>query len=125
MFWCLFWKCCASDSLLCRSTLRIVSKFIFYPKYLTNPQTFCMWWKIRLAAAAAFTQPFQNSSILSCVCLRVSRKWGTFLGASVVTPCVYLQQCNSFDVFISSKQDVPTYLQHGGTQLPAFCHICA
>lgn len=81
--------------------------------------------KKRLAAAVAFSQPFQNSSMLSCVDLKVCRKWGTFLGASVVTSGVYFQRCDSFDVFISSKQDVPTYLQYGGTQLPAFCHICA
>jgi len=35
------------------------------------------------------------------------------------------QQHASFHVLISSKQDVPTHLQHGGTQLPAFRHICA
>ncbi len=43
----------------------------------------------------------------------------------MVTSGVYTQRCTSFDVFISSKQDVPTHLQYGGTQLPTFCHICA
>ncbi len=43
----------------------------------------------------------------------------------MVTSGVYTQRCASFDVFISSKQDVPTHLQYGGTQLPTFCHICA
>lgn len=33
-----------------------------------------------------------------------------------------IRKCN---VFISLKQDVPSHLQHGGTQLPAFRHICA
>lgn len=51
-----------------------------------------------------------------------SRLWS---GAIAVTSGVYTQRCTSFDVFISSKQDVPTYLQYGGTQLPPFCHICA
>lgn len=28
-------------------------------------------------------------------------------------------------LFISRTQDVPTYFQHGGTQLPSYRHICA
>lgn len=99
------------------------------------PETFPMWWRQKEEEAPTrscrclFLTFLQNSFTLSLVDSQVCGKWGTFQavvrGSSALTSGVYRQRCHSFDVFISSTQDVPTHLQYGGTQLPAYCHICA
>ena len=107
-----------------------LNKHVFYPLCVIKPGNLFHWKKKWLSTAFTSSQLNLSSIVSHWVVLiwrfshggEPSRLW---FGAGVVTSGVYTQQCSAFDVFISSKQDVPTYLQYGGTQLPCVCHICA